>query len=82
MANRSLLALNKLDEFKEWLTDNNCKLLKPKGCFEVARWKSDVNGEAMPIIFNKLDSKMHFSCNEVAAAYVRGWIKQRNQADG
>ena len=31
MANRHLLAVNKLEEFKNWLIENNWKIEKTKG---------------------------------------------------
>jgi len=77
MANRSTLAFTKLEDFKAWLISNGCELLDPKGFYEVIRWKSNVKNESMPIIFRKSDAKMHFSCNEVAASYVRAWLRQR-----
>lgn len=82
MANRNTLAFNKLDEFKAWLESNGCTLVEPKGFFEVLRWKSDVKGEAMPIVFRKQDAKLHFSCNESAASYVRCWLRHKKQGEG
>lgn len=79
MANRSTLAFNKLEDFKGWLVSNECILLETKGVYEVLRWKSDVAGEAMPIIFKKSGAKMHLSCNDIAASYVRAWLRRRNK---
>jgi hypothetical protein len=73
MVSRNLLAFNKLEDFKLFLLDQNCTLLDPVGDYEVLRWTSD-RSEAMPIIYKKLDAKVHFSCNEVADGYVRAWL--------
>ena len=78
MANRSTLAISKLDDFKLWLTCNDVKFQKAKGCYEVLRWKSDVKGEAMPIVFSG-KSNVHLSCNESAASYLSAYFRHRKQ---
>ena len=79
MANRNTLAISKLEEFKEWLISEGFKMIKPKGVYEVLRWKSDGKGEAMPIVF-KAKSRVHLSCNESAARFVRVWLRHKQQA--
>jgi hypothetical protein len=79
MANRGTLAISKLDDFKEWLTGNGVKLQNPKGCYEVLRWKSDVKGEAMPILFQKDAATVHLTCNDSAATYLSAYFRHRKQ---
>ena len=79
MANRSALAISKLDDFKEWLAGKGVKFKKPKGDYEVLRWKSDVKGEAMPIVFINYSSNMHYSCNNSAATYLSAYFRHRKQ---
>ena len=51
MANRSLLAFNKLDDFKLWLVSNGCVLLEnpsivyETGAFSTKEWE---NAEKLP----------------------------------
>ena len=79
MANRNTLAISKLEEFKEWLIEQGVKPLKPKGCYEVLRWKSDCKGEAMPVIFQKDSATVHLSCNESAYRFVKVWIRNKKE---
>ena len=79
MANRRTLAISKLDDFKEWLAGNSVTFQKTKGIYEVLRWKSDVKGEAMPIIFQKDSAKVHLTCNESAATYLSAYFRHRKQ---
>ena len=79
MANRNTLAIIKLEDFKDWLRSRNIELLEPKGDYEVLRFKSDLKGQAMPVIFKKSDAKTHLSCNESAYGFVTTWLRVRKE---
>lgn len=77
MANRNALAISKLEDFKQWLDGNGVKFRKPKGIYEVLRWKSDIKGEAMPILFKKDSATVHLTCNESAKSYLTAYFRSR-----
>ena len=81
MANRNTLAISKLDDFKEWLAGNGVRFQKPKGGHEVLRWKSEVKGEAMPILFIKDRATVHLTCNESAKGYLSAYFRHRKQGN-
>jgi len=75
MSDKGLLAKSKLPAFKAWLEEHGYKVLRPTGPFEVLRWKGPV-GVAMPIIFERHQGTVHFTCNRSAEPFVRRWIRE------
>ena len=74
MANRHLLAVNKLEEFKNWLIENNWKIEKTKGNYEVLRARKDT--ERLPLIVYKKDKDglIHLSVSDWNTKYVYEFI--------
>ena len=84
MANRHLLAVNKLEEFKNWLIENNWKIEKTKGNYEVLRARKDT--ERLPLIVYKKDKDglIHLSVSDWNTKYVYEFIndnKSNKQTD-
>lgn len=78
MANRHLLAVNKLDEFKDWLIQNGWKIEEPKGYYEVLRARK--NTERLPLIIYERakENLVHLSVSDWNAKYVAQFIYSRN----
>lgn len=84
MANRHLLAVNKLEEFKNWLIENNWKIEKTKGNYEVLRARKST--EKLPLIVYKKDKDglVHLSVSDWNTKYVYEFIndnKSNKQTD-
>lgn len=84
MANRHLLAVNKLENFKNWLIENDWQIEKPKGNYEVLRARKDT--ERLPLIVYKKDKDglIHLSVSDWNTKYVYGFIndnKSNKQTD-
>lgn len=79
MANRGLLHRSQLDSFKAWLEACNYQILKPKGNYEVLRWKGDT-GKPMPIVFDRHKGD-HYTLNGQAEKFVRRFLKVIVQDD-
>lgn len=84
MANRHLLAVNKLEEFKNWLIENNWKIEKTKGNYEVLRARKST--EKLPLIVYKKDKDglIHLSVSDWNTKYVYEFIndnKSNKQTD-
>lgn len=76
MASRNLLAIDKLQEFKDWLVRQGFSIKPCKGQYEVLRWKGP-KGRPLPIVFRQAASKVHLTCNHEAAQYVREWLRTK-----
>lgn len=74
MANRHLLAVNKLDDFKSWLIQNNWQIEDVKGQYEVLRARKST--EHLPLIVYKKDKDglVHLSVSDWNAKYVQQFI--------
>ena len=84
MANRHLLAVNKLEDFKNWLIGNDWQIEKPKGNYEVLRARKDT--ERLPLIVYKKDKDglIHLSVSDWNTKYVYEFIndnKSNKQTD-
>lgn len=67
MANRNTLHKTKIDEFKSFIKWLGYKEEKPKGQFEVMRFK--IPGHPVGIVFNG-KSPEHYSLNNAAAFFM------------
>lgn len=74
MANRHLLAVNKLEEFKNWLIENDWKIERTKGNYEVLRARKST--EKLPLIVYKKDKDglIHLSVSDWNTKYVYEFI--------
>ena len=84
MANRHLLAVNKLEDFKNWLIENDWQIEKPKGNYEVLRARKST--EKLPLIVYKKDKDglIHLSVSDWNTKYVYEFIndnKSNKQTD-
>ena len=84
MANRHLLAVNKLEDFKNWLIENDWQIEKPKGNYEVLRARKST--EKLPLIVYKKDKDglVHLSVSDWNTKYVYEFIndnKSNKQTD-
>ena len=77
MANRHLLAVNKLEEFKNWLIDNDWKIVRTKGNYEVLRARKST--EKLPLIVYKKDKDglVHLSVSDWNAKYIADFINSK-----
>ena len=77
MANRHLLAVNKLEEFKNWLIKNGWKIEKTKGEYEVLRAVKSTRKLPL-IVYKRLkDNLEHFSVSDYNEKYVAHFIYDR-----
>lgn len=74
MAIRNLLHKTKLEDFKQWLIKQGWIIQEPKGFYEVLRVSRD---KETIIIFEKLDSKEHYTVQDNSLDMVRAYLKQR-----
>lgn len=74
MAQRCLLHISKLADFEKWLAEQGHDVYPPKGDWEKCRWQGN-KGKPMPIIYDRIGSSEHYSCNEAAVPYVRRFIR-------
>ena len=79
MANRYLLHINKLNDFKQWLTDNEWAILDTKGTYEVLRARK--LGIAKPLIVYEKTGKEHLSIADSDIKYVESFLKSRKLCD-
>ena len=77
MANRHLLAVNKLEEFKNWLIENDWKIERTKGKYEVLRARKST--EKLPLIVYKKDKDglIHLSVSDWNTKYVADFINSK-----
>ena len=84
MANRHLLAINKLEDFRNWLLKNGWKIEETKGKYEVLRARKST--EKLPLIVYKKDKDglIHLSVSDWNTKYVYEFIndnKSNKQTD-
>ena len=78
MANRMILAINKIDEFKEWLIKKGYTIAEPKDYWEVIRAKSK-DGKWL-IVYHKIEPKVHYTVRNADMPVVRAFISERRKA--
>ena len=84
MANRHMLHISKLEDFKKWLIKDGWEIEEPKGIWEVLRARK--SGRQNPlIIYRKADVKEHLSIMDrdsgVIGAFLRDCKKTKTNAD-
>lgn len=84
MANRHLLAINKLEDFRNWLLKNGWQIEETKGNYEVLRARKST--EKLPLIVYKKDKDglIHLSVSDWNTKYVYEFIndnKSNKQTD-
>ena len=84
MANRHMLHISKLEDFKDWLVKDGWKIEEPKGIYEVLRARNA--GRKNPlIVYTKADAKEHLSIMDrdggVVGAFLRDCKKTKTNAD-
>ena len=84
MANRHLLAINKLEDFRNWLLKNGWQIEETKGKYEVLRARKST--EKLPLIVYKKDKDglVHLSVSDWNTKYVYEFIndnKSNKQTD-
>lgn len=74
MANRHLLAINKLEDFRNWLLKNGWQIEETKGNYEVLRARKST--EKLPLIVYKKDKDglIHLSVSDWNTKYVYEFI--------
>ena len=84
MANRHLLAINKLEDFRNWLLKNGWQIEETKGKYEVLRARKST--EKLPLIVYKKDKDglVHLSVSDWNTKYIYEFIndnKSNKQTD-
>lgn len=84
MANRHLLAINKLEDFRNWLLKNGWQIEETKGKYEVLRARKST--EKLPLIVYKKDKDglVHLSVSDWNTKYIYEFINDNisnNQTD-
>lgn len=84
MADRSILHITKLEDFKEWLIKDGWVIEEPKGTWEVLRARKE--GRRNPlIVYCKMNAKEHLSVMDrdsgVIGAFLRDYKKPQTNAD-
>lgn len=84
MANRYMLHISKLEDFKDWLVKDGWEIEQPKGTYEVLRARK--SGRKNPlIVYTKADAKEHLSLMDrdsgVVGAFLRDCKKPKTNAD-
>lgn len=86
MADRSILALSKIDDFKDWLVSDGWKLQKTEGVWEVLRAKKE--GRKNPlIVYKRLSSDngnelVHLTVLDRDIGTVKAYLKNRRTDNG
>ncbi len=77
MANRHLLAVNKLEDFKQWLIKNGWNIEEPTNIYEVLRARKE--SEKYPLIVYKRikDNLVHLSLSDYNSRIVRQYLNLR-----
>lgn len=80
MANRHLLAVNKLEDFKSWLVKNGWQIEQVKGKYEVLRARKET--EKLPLIVYKTDKQglVHLSVSDWNAQFVNQYLNKQNSS--
>lgn len=74
MANRHMLHINKLEDFKEWLVKDGWEIEEPKGNYEVLRARKA--GRKNPlIVYTKTDTKEHLSLMDRDGGVVGAFLR-------
>lgn len=81
MARRDLLNKNKLEEFRQWLSEDGWVEEKVKGYYEVLR-AIKPNKKRPLIIYDRLDSKEHYSIDSRDIGLVIQFIKSNKKKEG
>lgn len=82
MANRCLLAKNKLEDFKQWLISKGWQIQEPKGEYEVLRAVNKEVRKKPLIIFTKIDAKLHYSIQDSDTSIVREFLDEGKNDKG
>ena len=84
MANRHMLHISKLEDFKAWLAKDGWEMEEPKGDYEVLRARKQSRRNPL-IVYRKSDAKEHLSLMDrdagVLGAFIRDSKKPRTNAD-
>lgn len=77
MANRHLLAVNKLEDFKQWLIRNGWHIEEPKNIYEVLRARKE--SEKYPFIAytRAKNNLVHLSLSDYNTKIVRQYLNWR-----
>lgn len=81
MANRHIIAVNKLDDFKAWLGTDGWQIQEPKGDFEVLRATKD--GRKHPLlVYYRHDTNggkelVHYTVCDRDMGVVRAYLKKK-----
>lgn len=78
MADRALLSVYKIIEFKEWLQSKGYTLYEPRGYFEAIRARKD--GEWL-IVFYRFNMSEHLSVRDKDKKIVRQFIRERREVN-
>lgn len=77
MASRNLLAVSKLEEFKEWLVKEGWQIEPCKGKYEVLRARHYTENKPL-IIYKKIkDNLVHLSVSDYDAKFIRQFIESK-----
>ena len=83
MANRHILAVNKLDDFKEWLVSDGWQIQEPKGYYEALRATKEGKKHPMIIYFrhdtNGGNKIIHYSVADRDCGVVGAYIRDRRK---
>ena len=78
MANRHILAITKLDDFRDWLIADGWEIQDTKGYYEVLRARKQ--GRRNPlIVYKRLDAKEHLSVSDNDISIVRAYMADTRQ---
>lgn len=72
--NKCLLHISKLDEFKNWLTNNDIPFRPGKGHYQVIQVMT--KGDGWQVVFRKNEMPEHFSINHRLMPTVRKFIRE------
>lgn len=75
MANRCMLAINKLENFKQWLLEEGWNLEPVMGFYEIVRARK---GKRVLLVYRKNEIKEHVSVPDSSMDVVKKFIQHRN----
>ena len=76
MANRCLLSMNRVYDFRKWLEKNGYEIVETKGIFEILR---AVKGNEKVIIYKRLNSKEHCTVPDANVRIVKKFINETRE---
>lgn len=76
MANRCLLHILKLDDFKKWLTNQGIRYRPEKGDYQVLQVLTPEYG--WQVIFRKVDMPEHYVIQDKLESLVRRFINEQS----